>query len=42
VGPTSGAVPVGVEWFLAPSFGNFDETGDPFRALVDGLPTESP
>jgi len=41
VGPTSGAVPVGVEWFLAPSFGNFDETGDPFRALVVGSPLKS-
>lgn len=41
IGPTSGAIPVGVEWFLVPSHGSLDETGDPFRAIVDGSPIKS-
>jgi benzoyl-CoA reductase/2-hydroxyglutaryl-CoA dehydratase subunit BcrC/BadD/HgdB len=41
IGPTSGAIPVGVEWFMVPSHGSLDETGDPFRAIVDGSPIKS-
>jgi len=41
VGPASGAVPVGVEWFLVPSYGIVSEEGDPFRALADGSPLKS-
>ena len=41
IGHTSGAVPVGVEWFLVPSHGSLNEAGDPFRALVEGTPLKS-
>jgi len=41
IGHTSGAVPVGVEWFLVPSHGSLNEEGDPFRALVEGSPLKS-
>lgn len=41
IGPTSGAIPVGVEWFLVPSHGDVSETIDPFRAIVEGDPLKS-
>lgn len=41
IGHTSGAVPVGVEWFLVPSHGTLNEEGDPFQALVEGSPLKS-
>jgi hypothetical protein len=39
--PENGAIPVGVEWFLAPSHGTVEEEGDPFRAIVTGTPVKA-
>lgn len=41
IGHSSDVVSVGVEWFLVPSYGQLDEAGDPFRAIVDGSPIKS-